>query len=274
MRDYFFEGQKTASVECLQLYINDKFKDILEKNSLSSLEDFMSLPRENSFRDVPNRLTVGLDLVSEDKTQRVYLKRHWLEVKSKNTGPHLEAHSEAENIKKLLDGGIPVPELVASGWGYINQRPVGFVIMAEVPGLQGDHFIEAQIENGNWPKICEQMIDDLASLTKKFHDLGFNHRDLYLCHFFADLNDKDLFLNMIDLQRVQYRKIFRKRWLVKDLSQLCYSSMKLVNNSSRMKFFLKYLGLKKLNAESKKLLRQILKKNERLMRRGEQGKDR
>ena len=152
----------------------------------------MSLPRENSFRDVPNRLTVGLDLVSEGKTQRVYLKRHWLDAKSKNSGPHLEAQSEAENIKKLHESGIPVPELVASGWGYINQRPVGFVIMAEVPGLQGDHFIEAQIENRSWSKIQHQIIIDLAVLTKKFHDLGFNHRDLYLCHFFADLDSTDL----------------------------------------------------------------------------------
>ncbi|MCH2206318.1 MAG: hypothetical protein MK132_10660 [Lentisphaerales bacterium] len=273
MRDYFFEGQETASVDSFHFYINEKFKSLLAKNQLHKLEDFMSLPRDNSFRDVPNRLTIGLDLSDGESTRRVYLKRHWKDAKSNNNGPHLEAKSEADNISLLHDRGIPVPELVASGWGYINNRPVGFVVMHEVPGIQGDHFIGAQLTKPEWPTIRQGLIHDLAALSSKFHNMGFNHRDLYLCHFFVDLEETSVVLNMIDLQRVQHRKLFRHRWIVKDLSQLCYSSMKLVSNTNRLKFFLKYMDMTTLDSQSKRFVRQILKKTARLIRRGEQGKD-
>ena len=146
--------------------------------------------------------------------------------------------------------------------------------MHEVPGLQGDHFIEAQLAKPEWPKIRENLINDLSELTAKFHSMGFNHRDLYLCHIFVDLNQASVVLNMIDLQRVQHRKLFRHRGIVKDLSQLCYSSMKLVSNTSRLKFFLKYIGKETLDNQNKRFIRQILKKTARLIRRGAQGKDR
>lgn len=275
MREFFIEDESNLSVDCMELTLSEEFQEILKENNLQVLEDFMSLPRDNSFRDVPNRLTVGLDLKSQDKTIRIYLKRHWEDQKKKSTKPHFEAKSEADNLLLLRKCNIPVPDMVAVGWGYIDQRSVGFVGINEVPGLQGDHFIEKYKSQDNWPQIEKDLTTKLAVLSKGFHGQGFNHRDFYLCHFFVDLDDKsETHLNLIDLQRVQKRSMFRERWIVKDLSQMCYSSLKLVSNSTRLSFYYQYAGISKLDKTHKKLLRKVLKKVARLVRREKEGKNR
>ena len=171
LREYFLKEMILRRRNVLNFYTGDKFEKILQENGLSKLSSFMAVPKQNSFRDVPNRLTVGIDLTGEDsESYRVYLKRHWLDSKSKNTGPHQEAQSEADNLKLLKNQGFPVPDLVASGWGYLNKRPVGFVAIHEVPGLQGDHFIEENLESDNWTEVKNNLVSDLAELASRFHN--------------------------------------------------------------------------------------------------------
>ena len=71
-------------------------------------------------------------------------------------------------------------------------------------------------------------------MSAQLHRNGINHRDLYICHFLlkqaefdalTDVNDLQLYL--IDLHRVQIRKRVPRRWLVKDLAALYFSSMDL-----------------------------------------------
>jgi heptose I phosphotransferase len=274
LQDYFLEGKTQPQIDCLKLELSSSYTELLNENNLRTLVDFMVLPKENSFRDVHQRLTVGLDLKDGSSSKRVYLKRHWSEKRGVSSAPHQEAQCEAVNISLLGSHNIPVPELVASGWGYINGRSVAFVAMHEVPGLQGDHFISKYLSHPEWGQIKLNLIDRLSSLSRDFHLQGFNHRDFYLCHFFVELIGLDVGLNMIDLQRVQSRRFFRQRWIVKDLAQMCYSSMKLVSHTDRLRFFLKYIGSESLNDEHKKLIQKISKKTLRMIKRGEAGKDR
>ena len=158
MREYFLGEEKHFDVDCLKLDLADDYRDLLYKNDLKVLPDFMSVSRANSFRDVHQRLTVGLDLSDDSSTKRIYLKRHWSDKKGKTDKPHYEARSEAENISLLKDLGFPVPEFVATGWGYLNKRSVAFVAMHEVPGLQGDHFIEKYLAHSQWAQIKNNLI--------------------------------------------------------------------------------------------------------------------
>jgi hypothetical protein len=274
LRDFFIGSGSVVQASTDNLFINEKFSSLLAANDFTDLSSFMCAPRENSYRDVKERLTVGLDLFENGNSQRVYLKRHWTEKNHSSKAPHKEAKAEFENIQLLKSTSIPVPEVVAAGWGYINKRPVGFVMLLEVPGLQADHFIETIRRDGMWPEVKVNFINKLAVLAALFHNLGFNHRDFYLCHFFVDQKFGVVNLHMIDLQRVQKRSLFRSRWIVKDLAQLCYSSLKLASRTDRLRFYLRYAGIEKLASSDRRLLKAIERKVATMIKRELEGKNR
>jgi hypothetical protein len=274
LRDYFFEkGQALISAE--QVEISSEFRPLLELNSLLNLEQFMSVSRENAFRDVRQRLTVGLDLPdASGKTTRFYLKRHWLEKKKKSGGPRYEALSEWQNISRLAAEGINVPAPVATGSGYINGRPVAFMMVKEVPGIPADDYLREQFpqQAGADFKRKRKMIFQLAEFAARFHRAGYHHRDFYLCHTFVkEQGSGDYLFHLIDLQRVQHRNFLRARWLVKDLAQLNYSVPAGVSRTDCLRFFLTYSTHKRLTAQDKKQIRAVVAKTRRIARHDEKG---
>lgn len=272
MQSFFAEVDDKLAIESPVVVLDPKFKNLLHENNFNKLEDFMFAPRENSFRDVPGRLTVGLDLKDGSKDQRVYLKRHWNLTKKKSDAPYKEAFSEWSNITTLSKSGISVPEALAYGHGVVNGRSVAFVMMKEVPGMQADHFIERKLNVDFSFNDRVTLANQLGELAQKFHNLGYNHRDFYLCHTFVNPVDNHFELNLIDLQRVQHRKVFRKRWIVKDLAQMSYSSLKICSKTDRMRFYLKYSGSESLSALDKKLIASIEKKVATMVKREREGK--
>ena len=75
-------------------------------------------------------------------------------------------------------------------------------------------------------------------------------------------------MRLIDLQRVEHRRRFRRRWLVKDLAQLAYSAARdRITRTHRIAFLRHYLGVRKLRPEDKRLVRAVLAKKGRMERR-------
>jgi heptose I phosphotransferase len=103
---------------------------------------------------------------------------------------------------------------------------------------------------------------DVADLARKFHQLGYNHRDFYCCHFFVKETEPARYqIHLIDLQRVEHRKHLRRRWIVKDLAQLAYSAPReQISCSDKLAFIKRYLGVVKLRPQDKRLIRQVLAK--------------
>ena len=65
-----------------------------------------------------------------------------------------------------------------------------------------------------------------AESADPLHDEDLHHRDLYLCHFFANPGDpRDL--RLIDAGRVKRLPGWplRQRWIVKDLAEFWYSTL-------------------------------------------------
>ncbi|NQZ57547.1 MAG: hypothetical protein HRT88_08780 [Lentisphaeraceae bacterium] len=240
----------------------------------------MSVSRSNACRDVPERLTVGLDLKINggEETMRVYLKRHWKDKKGKNGKPENEAQLEFDNINTLENQGVKVPRAMAVGHGSINGRPVGFMMVQEVSGIPCDDYIKdkfpQQALSGDALIAKRRLISQLAQSSAKFHNLGFNHRDFYLCHTFIKEDGADFLFHLIDLQRVQKRKLLRYRWLVKDLAQMNYSAPTGVSNTDRLRFYFDYSGIKTLSKKDKKFIAVIWHKVMRLRKRELQGKNR
>jgi hypothetical protein len=73
-----------------------------------------------------------------------------------------------------------------------------------------------------------RLLEPTAALAAKLHQRGLHHRDLYLCHFFAKISGDAVDLRLIDCARVKRLPGFltRFRWIVKDLAQFWYSSLK------------------------------------------------
>ena len=64
----------------------------------------------------------------------------------------------------------------------------------------------------------------MARIARLLHGAGYNHRDFYCCHFLIkELSPGEFDIRLIDLQRAERRRWFRRRWIVKDLVQLAYS---------------------------------------------------
>ena len=68
-----------------------------------------------------------------------------------------------------------------------------------------------------------RIIGEVAEIVRRLHAAGYNHRDLYCCHFLIKEPAPGQFdIRLIDLQRVQRRRWLRRRWIVKDLAQLAF----------------------------------------------------
>ena len=75
------------------------------------------------------------------------------------------------------------------------------------------------------PVIKRRLIEMIATMAKRMHRAGVNHRDYYLCHFLLERASAEPQLNLIDLHRAQLRAKVPKRWVVKDLGALLFSAL-------------------------------------------------
>lgn len=169
-----------------------------------------------------------------------FLKLHegigWLEI-FKNLfqlrWPVLGAANEYLACSRLKELGVDTMTPVAFGEvGFNPAKQLSFLITEELANTVSlEDYCKA------WrvvaPSLHEKrtIIRRLARITKTLHENGINHRDYYLCHFLRK-DDGQCFhcedpLYLIDLHRVQMRRITPQRWLVKDLAGLFYSAFDL-----------------------------------------------
>jgi hypothetical protein len=111
----------------------------------------------------------------------------------------------------------------------------------------------------------KRLVSQLAATARKLHGSGMYHQDFYLSHFYLGRGET---LYLIDLQRVGRRSRVPTRFRVKDLGQLNYSADFTggISRTDRMRFFLEYLGKKRLEPADKKLARKVLAKTRRIAR--------
>ncbi len=107
-------------------------------------------------------------------------------------------------------------------------------------------------------------IEKLADFVRRFHETGYRHRDLYLAHLFLS-ETGNLFL--IDLHRTFKPSILSRRYQIKDLSQLHYSSpANTISTGDRIRFYRCYAKITKLSPADKSFLQKIHAKALRIAR--------
>jgi UDP-glucose:(heptosyl)LPS alpha-1,3-glucosyltransferase len=217
------------------------------RRDLDNLGDFHQIMavKGESFREAPGRKTVRF---AKDK-KNYFLKTHtgvgWQEI-IKNLFyfrlPVLGAMNEWHGAHHLQRLGIDT--LTLAGYGTESGNPArrrSFIITDEILDTQSlEEFCSAwrkrpprqahEIRYKRW------LIQSLAQIARRLHNSGANHRDFYLVHFLLQpgvvngkLHADASRLFVIDLHRMQLRRPGHtpKRWKIKDVAGLHYSSMDL-----------------------------------------------
>jgi hypothetical protein len=245
--------------------VSPAYQALLTTHGLDSISKILNHESGVKMREVPGRLTVKLELAAGCT---LYLKRHFPPArKAERAGI-----KEWDNIHILSALGIRCPEPVAAGCGHLAGQSGSFLITAAVPeGLPLDEVLRqrfrGKLSSADLHRKRE-FITKLAAFVRQFHDTGFHHKDFYLCHLFVSpAQDREERLWLIDLQRLGRSWMWRRRWVVKDLAALNYSATAdFTRSTDRLRFVLNYLGIGRLTPASKRLIRSILRKTERIRR--------
>lgn len=169
----------------------------------------------------------------------VYLKRHYqlpwrdrLLALVDPSGRHTPAGAEWAHLERARALGVPVPDTVAAGerigpWGRLQSyllvaELTGFGALNEVlPGLS------RRMPAAEYARLKRQIVREMAEITARLHRARLFHKDLYLCHFFLDLDPESASghrLRLIDLHRLGEHRATAWRWRWKDLGQLLFST--------------------------------------------------
>jgi heptose I phosphotransferase len=260
-----------------EFFIDPAYKTGFERLGLTSIKAVFAfgagknLAKENlaSYRS-------RIEFQIESPAVTVFLKRYdnppiitqlknWLSAKKRVSC----ALAEVEAAQKLAAMGINTPRMIGWGqvWGVIFEKR-SFAAIEEIREGQSlernmPEFFNEPATKGNlvWRR---QFIRQLALFIRKFHDTGFRHRDLYLCHIFR-IPDGQFYL--IDLARAFKPMLLGGQYRVKDVAQLHYSApAKHFSKTDRLRFLRAYFGREKLSAGDKSFARRVTSKAMRMAR--------
>ena len=258
---------------------------MLEAAGLMTLDAVMAIEGGETFRLAPGRSTVRLELDDPaDGTRAVYVKRHtdvpW-RTKLRRTlslnPPISFAKNEARGIVRLADIGIATMRRVAVGEEVTHggRRERSCIITEEIPGAtQADDYVEAHFSgalSAEQVAAKRRLIRQMADLAKRLHGARLSHRDFYLCPIMVRPTEKgETILHLIDLQRLtHHRRGIGRRWVVKDLAALLFSSWPspatgirspVFTQTDRLRFARAYFEADRLTQTHKRLLRKVVAK--------------
>ena len=164
---------------------------------------------------------------------------------------HSSAWWERRQADELAEAYFPVPTAIGAAetmLGPIERRSA--VLIESAPGEAFDRAwrdlatCRAPLTRG---VARADVAIRLGRFVSAFHQTGNCHRDLYLCHIFAEFDPTGAIpptFCLIDLARTFRPRLRRMRWMLKDLSQLDYSACRCgASRVDRLRFLKAYLGL-------------------------------
>jgi heptose I phosphotransferase len=275
-----------------RLHVNEAFRPMLEAADLATLDALMAVDGGETYREAAGRSTVRLvlDDPATGGTRAVYLKRYtgvpWrvgLRRTLSLNPAETFARREVGGLVRLADAGIASMRPVAFGGemrrGGREERSV--LVTEEIAGAtQADDFCEARYGGDPPPdRTAEKrrLIRQMADLARRMHAANLSHRDFYLCHILVrPVEGGEFVLHLIDLQRLtHHRRGIGRRWIVKDLAALLFSSWPgpatgirspVFTQTDRLRFARAYFGADRLTAAHKRLLRAVVRKAGRIRR--------
>lgn len=172
--------------------------------------------------------------------------------------------AEWENVQRLIQMGIPTVRLVAYGeeTRFMGVRK-GMLVTEEIVGVTD---LAGLVERGatcfarsSW---IDHVIDRLSGYVRAMHRQGFVHNDLKWRNILVDFGD-DTEVYIIDCPAGRKLDGFLltpllRRGVIKDLACLDKVARQVLSRTQRLKFYLGYAGMHKLDFAHKKQIRKIL----------------
>jgi Lipopolysaccharide kinase (Kdo/WaaP) family len=212
------------------LHVSQSFQPIFRELGIDA-ETVFDHPQIVVWRKLADRENCTLDATLDDGRKiRWHVKRY-----PASRGATTPAENEVEGLRLLESARIPTMTLVA--WGRTEDGR-SFLITENLAGYEPADKILA----GGFP--FDRLLNATADLAASLHNAGLHHRDLYLCHFFVLPEEQTVDARLIDVARVKRLPgwLTRKRWIVKDLSQLWYSTVSLpVTDEQRDAWLKRYM---------------------------------
>ena len=168
-----------------------------------------------------------------------FLKYHagigWKEIfKNLTQGklPVLGAMDEVRAIEAVRDAGLDTMTVAAYGSRGVNPATIESFIVTDdlVDTWSLEDVGEQWVSDGYVPvRFKRDLIQRVADIARTMHEAGINHRDFYLAHFLMPQEavarqDAAAPLYLIDLHRSQVRAQVPRRWQIKDLGGLYFST--------------------------------------------------
>jgi len=221
-------------------YINDRYRDAVPADLDASVMAIVSRDRLHAKQGRSTaRVVLHAAEGADSRKVSVYLKRHFhlpwasrLAATVDPSGRHSPAAAEFSHLERARALGVKVPEVVAAGerigpWGGLQS----YLAVAELPGRELNEILPEllrSLDPADFAAMKRRIVREMARIAATLHRARVFHKDLYLCHFFLDLeklarDPRDVELTLIDLHRLREHRFAADRWRWKDLGQLLFS---------------------------------------------------
>ncbi len=201
------------------------------------------------FRRVKNRRTLRFEVDGQGYFAKLHRGVGWREILKnffQGKCAVLGAQNEYHAIRKLEELGIPT--MVPAAYGRKGFNPAAqesFIVTEELCNMTSlEDYCRDWAANPPEFRHKRALIRELGRIAGKMHRAGVNHRDCYICHFLLAPSDAlHPMLHVLDLHRAQMRKHPSRRYVLKDVAGLWFSSMDLGLSRGDLLAFVRAYGV-------------------------------
>ena len=220
------------------IVLNSNFTNRTAELPLDSFETAWRFEGGRTIKDIRDRSVTCFSIAAPEGSRSFYLKRHRLEnlglrrlltFFSRSRG-RSQGRMEFDNICTFRKNGIATVIPVAAGercHGFFKAE--SFLITCDFAPFVSIEALFAEkpdFYKGRSGKMRkEKLLTTLAEMARAMHKSGLNHRDFNATHILVHYrqNSNTPQTALFDFQRVNRRKIFRFRWIIKSLADLNYT---------------------------------------------------
>ncbi len=222
--------------------INPEFANLLSKSGFTDFDSVFHFDGGEVFKRIKDRSVAKIEVFGEDGPKSWYLKRHEAELIDRGVRlfpecerlPETQGLLEFRNIVDFRKSGLACVNPVAAGEKRIGgSKAVSFLITEDFsPFVSLEWLLFNRPDYFTGPGAEERkkvLMERIGRFAAKMHEAGFNHKDFNATHILLGFRENlsgPPEIALFDLQRVDRKKLFRFRWIVKSLAELNYTLLK------------------------------------------------
>ena len=231
----------------------------------------------DTYRVVKNRRTLRFVEDGRPYFAKVHDAVGWAEILKELCNlklPPVGARNEYVACRYLEARRIKAPRVAAFGMRGLNPASArSFVVCDALDGYVSlEDVTDAWSTDPPTPTLRRRIVHAVADLARRLHGAGVNHRDFYICHIWANtdaLSRGEADLAIIDLHRAQIRPRVPRRWILRDLAALMFSTAHLgLSRNDYLRFLKRYTRrpLRGVLRKEASLLRKVQRRADRLLK--------